>query len=124
LSDKGYAAARYDELPALWDGFAHLVRAGLGITAFGANVMHLPPEYETKAHNESASGQEELYVGLSGSGWVVVGDEKLPLDQAHCVKVEPPTDRVLASGPEGLDVLIIGGTPGQAYEPLEWSSGT
>jgi hypothetical protein len=39
----GYAAKSIDELPTLWDGFAKLVRAGLEITAFGANIMDLPP---------------------------------------------------------------------------------
>ena len=43
-----------DDMPQLWDGFAKLVRAGLGITAFGAQVMDLPPDYSTKSHDESA----------------------------------------------------------------------
>jgi uncharacterized cupin superfamily protein len=121
--DRGYAAARYDEMPSLWDGFANLVRSGLGISAFGVNVMNLPPDYETKAHDESDSGQEELYVGLAGSGAVVIGDERLPLDPERAVRVSPGMSRTLASGPDGLRVLIVGGTPGRAYEPPEWSSG-
>jgi mannose-6-phosphate isomerase-like protein (cupin superfamily) len=119
----GYTAKSIDELPALWDGFANLVRAGLDITAFGANIMNLPPDYSTKSHNEAGSGQEELYVALRGSGSVEVGDERLPLDAERLVKVEPGTDRVLSSGPDGLRVLIVGGTPGQPYEPQDWSSG-
>jgi hypothetical protein len=43
--------ARIDELPSLWDGFARLVRPGLGLSAFGANVMNLPPDYATKSHD-------------------------------------------------------------------------
>src|SRR5215212_5361686 len=106
-----YAGLRYDEMPDLWDGFARLVRPALGITAFGANVMNLPPDYETKAHDESDSGQEELYVALAGSGAVLVGEqrERLELDPERAVRVAPGTARVLASGPEGMRVLIIGG---------------
>ena len=117
--------ARIDELPSLWDGFARLVRPGLGLSAFGANVMTLPPDYSTKSHDESTSGQEELYVALSGSGALVIDEsgERLPLDAEHLAAVGPGTARTLTSGPDGLRVLIVGGTPGRGYEPPEWSSG-
>jgi uncharacterized cupin superfamily protein len=118
-----YTGLRYDEMPSLWDGFAQLVRPGLGLSAFGANVMNLPPDYETKAHDESESGQEELYVALAGAGAVVIGEERLALDPECAVRVAPGTSRVLASGPDGLRVLIIGGVPGEAYVAPEWSSG-
>ena len=116
--------ARIDELPSLWDGFARLVRPGLGLSAFGANVMNLPADYATKSHDESQSGQEELYVCLSGSGAVVLDEDgtELPLDGDRLAAVGPGVARTVRSGPQGLRVLIIGGTPGKAYEPPDWSS--
>ena len=124
MSD-GYVAAAIDELPTKWDGFAQLVREGCGITAFGVQIMNLPPDYSTRSHDESATGQEELYVGLRGAGAVVIdaSGERLPVDAEHLVKVDPGTARTLTSGPEGLRVLIVGGTPGQAYEIPEWTKG-
>jgi quercetin dioxygenase-like cupin family protein len=118
----GYIAKSVDELPTLWDGFAKLVRPGLEITAFGANIMDLPPDYSTKSHDESESGQQELYVGLRGSGSVDVDGERLALDAEHLVCVEPGTPRVVSSGSDGLRVLIIGGVPGGVYQAPEWSS--
>lgn len=122
LTAKGSAI---DELPALWDGFARLVRPGLGITAFGANIMNLPADYSTKAHDESQSGQEELYVRLAGSGELILDDsgERLPLDAEHLAAVGPGVSRTLASGSDGLRVLIIGSCPGKAYVAPDWSSG-
>jgi uncharacterized cupin superfamily protein len=115
--------ARIDELPSLWDGFARLVRPGLGLSAFGANVMNLPADYETKSHDESSSGQEELYVRLAGSGAVVLGDDtELVLDADHLAAVGPGVARTLRSGPQGLQVLIVGAAPGRVYEPPDWSS--
>jgi mannose-6-phosphate isomerase-like protein (cupin superfamily) len=119
----GYSAKALDELPSLWDGFARLVRPGLEITAFGANIMNLPPDYSTKSHDESESGQQELYVALQGSGSVDIDGQQLPLDAEHLVKVDPGTPRVLSSGPDGLRVLCVGGVPGGVYQPPEWSSG-
>jgi mannose-6-phosphate isomerase-like protein (cupin superfamily) len=119
----GYSAKSIDELPTLWDGFAKLVRPGLDITAFGANIMDLPPDYSTKSHDEGDSGQQELYVALRGAGSVDIGGEKLPLDADHLVKVDPGTDRILSSGPDGLRVLCVGAVPGGVYRAPEWSSG-
>jgi mannose-6-phosphate isomerase-like protein (cupin superfamily) len=122
--DDAYKASKIDDLPQIWDGFAKLVREGLDITAFGAQIMDLPPDYETKSHNESSSGQEELYVALRGSGAVVMGDgERATLDPDNVVAVAPQTDRTLTSGPDGLRVLCIGSTPGKGYEPPEWTQG-
>jgi uncharacterized cupin superfamily protein len=117
-----YSAKSIDELPTLWDGFAKLVRAGLGITAFGANIMDLPPDYSTTAHDESESRQEELYVALHGSGSVDVEGASLPLDAGHLVRVDAGTRRVLSSGPDGMRVLCLGGVPGGVYVPPDWSS--
>ena len=116
-------ASRIEDLPQLWDGFAKLVRAGLGIRAFGVQIMDLPPDYRTRSHDETETGQEELYVALRGAGAVVLDatDEAVPLDLDHLVRVGPSVARTLTSGPEGLRVMCIGGVPGQPYEPPEWT---
>jgi hypothetical protein len=118
----GYSAKSIEQLPTRWGGFAKLVRAGLEITAFGVNIMDLPPDYSTRAHDESESGQQELYVALHGSGSVDVEGARLPLDVDHVVRVDAGTTRVLSSGRDGLRVLCIGGVPGGVYEPPDWSS--
>jgi mannose-6-phosphate isomerase-like protein (cupin superfamily) len=122
-SADGYTARAVDELPELWDGFARLVRAGLGITAFGVQIMELPPDYTTEAHDEAYTGQQELYVALRGAGAVVIGDERLTLDPEHLVRVDAGVDRVLTSGADGVRVLCVGGVPGAPYEPPDWTAG-
>ena len=84
--------------------------------------MDLPPDYSTHAHDEAASGQQELYVALRGAGAVVIGEEQHPLDADHLVVVDAGTSRVLRSGADGLRVLCVGGVPGGVYERPEWSS--
>ena len=117
----GHAVCRIDDLPQLWGGFAKLVRSGLGITAFGAQIMDLPPDYTTASHDEADSGQQELYVALRGAGAVAIGGGRLPLDPDHVVRVDAGVARTLSSGGDGLRVLCIGGVPGGVYEPPAWT---
>ena len=119
--DPALAGSAIDDLPQIWDGFAKLVRAGLHITAFGVQIMDLPPDYTTASHDESDTGQQELYVGLRGSGAVVAGETRLPLDPEHLVRVDAGVDRVLTSGPDGLRVLCVGGVPGAPYLAPAWT---
>lgn len=119
--DTAIAGRAIDDLPQLWDGFAKLVRAGLDVTAFGVQIMDLPPDYTTASHDESDTGQQELYVALRGAGAVVAGDERLPLDPEHLVRVDAGVDRRLTSGPAGLRVLCVGGVPGAPYVAPEWT---
>jgi len=120
-ADTGIAASAIDDLPQIWDGFAKLVRAGLDISAFGVQIMDLPPDYTTASHDESETGQQELYVALHGAGAVVAGEHRLPLDPEHLVRVNAGVDRALTSGPEGLRVLCVGGVPGTPYVAPEWT---
>ena len=120
-SSSSYAARAVDDLPTLWDGFAKLVGRGLDITCFGANIMDLPADYATTAHDEAETGQQELYVALSGAGAVVIDGVAQPLDVNHLVAVDAGTSRVLAAGPDGLRVLCIGGVPGGVYHRPAWS---
>src|SRR6187402_3466892 len=121
---EGVSASHVEELPTIWDGFGKLVRKGLGISAFGANIMDLPPDYTTRAHDETGTGQEELYVGLRGVGSVVLDDdEEIPVSSEQLVRVSPAVSRRLRSGPEGLRVLCIGAPLGQVYVAPAWTEG-
>jgi hypothetical protein len=119
MSDLKAMGSTIDDLPDRWDGFMRMVRSGLGISAFGVNIMNLPPDYTTRSHDESGSGQEELYVRLAGAGWIVLDDsgDRLTLDEEHLAAVGPGVPRSLASGPEGLRVLCVGSPAGRAYDP-------
>ena len=91
------------------------VRAELGITAFGVQVVDLPPNSGDLAHDHQHDGQEELYLLLKGSAEVVVPDGTVKLDPETFVRLGPLVRRRLRSGPQGARVLMIGAVPGQPY---------
>ncbi len=53
--------------------------------------------------------QEEAYVVVAGSGQVLLDDEVHELQQWDVVRVAPPVVRAFSAGPEGMDIIAIGG---------------
>jgi quercetin dioxygenase-like cupin family protein len=53
--------------------------------------------------------QEEAYVVVAGSGRVLLDGEVHDLRQWDVVRVAPEVVRAFEAGPEGLDVIAIGG---------------
>jgi mannose-6-phosphate isomerase-like protein (cupin superfamily) len=95
------------------------VRAELGVSAFGVQILDLPPDSGDLApeHDHRHDGQEELYVLLSGSAEIALPDRALVLDPQTLVRVAPDTRRRVRSGPNGARLLVVGGVPGEAYVP-------
>jgi hypothetical protein len=122
-----YSSSHIDDLPSIWDGMCKLVRPGLGLSAFGVNVLDIGPDYTTTDHTESESGQEELYLVLRGSATLLIGpagqEQSIALVPEVVARVAPEARRLFRTGPEGARLLIVGGAPGQAYEPQGWSTG-
>jgi quercetin dioxygenase-like cupin family protein len=94
-------------------------RRTLGATAFGINQFDLPPGAEGFEHDESSSGQQEVYVFLAGSGVVHVDGEEISVHPGRYLLVQPGTIRKPVAGPEGLSWVAVGAVPGGAYEVRE-----
>lgn len=94
------------------------VREYMGIHAFGVNAF-TPGENGTLVgeHDEAGSGQEELYIVLDGTATFEVDGETFDAKQGTLVFVGPESRRK-ATG-DGT-VLALGGTPGEAYEGIDW----
>ena len=56
--------------------------------------------------------QEELYVILSGGGRMKLDDEVIEIRARDVIRVAPQTMRAFESGPDGLELLAIGGPIG------------
>ena len=109
--------ADIDQLPALFDGVIKLARLGLGISAFGVQVIDLPPNYsDYPDHDHAEEGQEEVFMALRGVGEIEIEGERFPLDPEHMVRVGPATKRKVWPGAEGMRMVVIGGVPGGVYE--------
>jgi hypothetical protein len=112
-----YTAKQIGEMEASYGGGFVKARAELGVSAFGMQVIQLPPDFgDYPEHDHAESGQEEVFLAIGGSGWIEVDGERVQLDGNTFVRVGPAARRKLYSGPEGMRVLAIGGCPGEAYK--------
>jgi mannose-6-phosphate isomerase-like protein (cupin superfamily) len=111
-----YTAKKLSEMEAGFGGGFIKARAELGVTAFGFQVIQLPPSYaDYPEHDHAESGQEEVFLALGGSGWMDIEGERVELDGETFVRVGPEVTRKVHSGPDGLRMLVIGGCPGEPY---------
>jgi hypothetical protein len=93
-------------------------REHLGIKAFGVNAF--TPNDEgmlINDHDESGSGQEELYVVLDGHATFEIDGETVDAPAGTFLSVAPEARRK-ATGTG--TVLVVGGTQGAAYQAFDW----
>jgi mannose-6-phosphate isomerase-like protein (cupin superfamily) len=93
------------------DGVFRKIRRELGVTAFGANALVLPPG--TEWFNHFHEQQDELYFVHRGTAGFVVDGEEFELGPGGCCYVESTTPRQFwNAGDEELVILAIGGKDG------------
>lgn len=117
-----YAIKKIDEMEGIYGGSFKRARAELGVTSFGMQVIDMPPNADRyPEHDHAGDGQEEVYIVLSGSGEIEIDGERHPLDPETMARVSAGTKRKVWTGDAPLRMLVLGGTPGSAYEPPEVS---
>jgi mannose-6-phosphate isomerase-like protein (cupin superfamily) len=75
----------------------------LGVSQFKLNPNVRSPT--SHSHRE----QEEAYVVVAGSGRVRLDDEIRDVTRMDVVRVAPKVVRAFEAGPEGLEIIAIGG---------------
>jgi mannose-6-phosphate isomerase-like protein (cupin superfamily) len=112
-----YTAKRINDMQTAHGGGFVKVRAELGVSAFGMQIIQMPPDYEGYPdHDHAESGQEEVFTILSGSGRIEIEGEQVDLDPETIIRVAPHVKRKVYAGPQGIRMLVVGGTPGKPYE--------
>ena len=120
----GWGVAQVDDVPPVkpdWPATWKSIRHHFGITAFGINAVTkdegkvLIPE-----HDETESGQQEIYFVHRGTAHVTLDGEMVTAREGAVVAVEPGTTRKFEAGSSPTTLLCIGAVPGQAYEVGDW----
>ena len=106
----GYAVANIDDLGEGW-GFRK-VRKELGVTAFGANAVVMPPGYASGRHYHDE--QEELYFVHEGRLEIELDGTKHELGPGGVAWVDAPVVRGFRNLSDSEDAVyfVVGGKDG------------
>jgi len=119
-----FKTAQLDEIPIVDDGRvpARPVRHHLGIQAFGINawISRGAGEAAINEHDEADSGDEELYLVLSGRALFTVDGDQVDAPEGTLVYVEPAARRAAVAHEPGTIILAVGAVPGKAHRPSGW----
>jgi len=99
-----------------------LVRRSLGLSAFGMNLVEIPPGERIPEHDETGRDQEEVFVVLSGSPTLLVNGESHPAPAGTYARLDPELTRtVVNDGEEPAAVLICSAPRTSGYEAMAWA---
>ena len=94
-----------DRLPGLEGRFS---RKFLDSRELGVSRFTYAPNLRGAGHSHRE--QEEAYVVVSGSGRVRLDDEIRDIRQWDVIRVAPEVVRAFEAGPDGLDLIAVGGS--------------
>ncbi len=117
-----YTVKRIDDTEAVVGGAFKRLRAELGVSSWGMQVLDIPPNVDRyPEHDHAEDGQEEVYVTLRGAAEIDIDGDRHRLDPDTVVRVGPGVKRKIYTGDEGARILALGGVPGAVYEPPDVS---
>jgi len=106
-----YAVKNLLEIDDLFEGDeieARFSRKYLDSEELGVSLFrYAPGKVATDGHHHKE--QEEAYVVVGGSGRIKLDDDVVELRQFDVVRVAPQVVRGFEAGPEGLEILAVGG---------------
>jgi quercetin dioxygenase-like cupin family protein len=86
---------------------SRFARTNLELEKSGLSYFRLDPGYRAP-FGHTHSEQEEIYVILSGSARVAVGDEVIELAELDAIRIAPETMHGMEAGPDGAEILAFG----------------
>lgn len=121
----GYSIRHRDEFERMegsGDSTWLLARKALGTSSFGFNLVEIAPGGQIPEHDESASGQDEVYIVLEGEAVMRINGEDQPAPAGTFASFDPPTSRTILNRSDApITALLIGVQPQGGYEPMSWA---
>jgi hypothetical protein len=118
-----YTVERLDDIEEITDGRCpwRPVRHHFGITSFGANAWTAAAAGDRIINEHDEAGEhEELYLVHRGRATFELDGERVDAPAGTFVFARPGVKRTAFAEEAGTTLLVLGGAPGEAYEPGGW----
>ena len=97
---------------------ARVARSALDAEGTGVTHFRLRPGRRSPFAHRHA-GAEEVYVILSGSGYIKLDDQLAQVRPLDAIRVAPQVVRAFEAGPDGLEFLAFGSHRAGDGEPVD-----
>lgn len=122
---RGYTIKHRDEFESMegsGDSTWKLARKALGTSAFGFNLVEIDPGGQIPEHDETGSGQVELFIVLEGEAVMRLDGEEYEAPAGTFASIEPPASRTILNRSDApVTALLIGVHPEGEFEPSAWA---
>jgi mannose-6-phosphate isomerase-like protein (cupin superfamily) len=109
-----------DRVPEIEGRFG---RTKLGTRDVGVSHWRYAPGWRAPGGHKHRA-QEEVYVVVAGAGQLLLDGEVVDLAPWDTVRVAPEVVRAFAAGPDGLEIIAVGGPKPEGGDgvqaPVEW----
>jgi quercetin dioxygenase-like cupin family protein len=113
---------QFESMEGSGDSTWRLARKALGTSAFGFNLVEIDPGGEIPEHDESGSGQVELYAILEGEAVLRIEGEEHLAPAGTFASIEPPASRTILNRSQApVTAMLFGVQPEGGYEPMSWA---
>lgn len=101
----------------------HFGRGRVGARDIGVSLFRYAPNVRSPMGHKHRE-QEEAYLVVGGSGQILLDGEVSELRRWDLVRVSPEVVRAFAAGPEGLEIVAVGGPKPEGGDgesaPVSW----
>ncbi|MFL5899670.1 MAG: cupin domain-containing protein [Solirubrobacterales bacterium] len=122
---EGYTIKHRDEFESMEGSGGstwRLARKALGTSAFGFNLVEIDPGGQIPEHDETGSGQVELFIVLEGDAVIRLDGAEHDAPAGTFASIEPAATRTILNRSEAaVTALLVGVQPKGGYEPMSWA---
>lgn len=97
-------------VPSEWGGMWFL-KDDLDAAELGVTVLELEPGGKGKEHDETGSGQEEVYYVVEGTVDVDLDGETVTLESEEAIRLDPDQRRQIHNRGDERATLVLAGAP-------------